>query len=555
MLTLLKIQNLALVDDLTWEVGEGLVGVTGETGTGKSMIVGALKLILGERADRTLIRTGAEKCTVEAAFTLPHPDEVGEFLEKKGFDALEGSEIILKRSFSTNGTNRQLINCSPATLAVVRELGRLLVDLHGPHDHQLLASSDRQLSMLDAFARSEKLLTQYRKAYASWKSVRADLDEFRNAERASEQEVDLLKFQVSEIEAAKLRPEDEADLERDHRLAANSGRIRESCGQILKLLSTGENAVISGLAKAQKAIAELQGLDPKTIDTTQGFDAARIEIEELAQSVDSYVESMDFDAEAISGLEARIDQVETLKRKYGNTVEDILAHGEQARTKLLRSEGSNEELARLESGAAKALSELEAFAKDLSSVRRKAAPKVAKAVAEHLSDLGFIRSKFEVRLSAEDEPGPKGMESIDFQFSPNPGEPPKPFRIIASSGEMSRVMLAVKSALADQDSIPLMVFDEIDANVGGEIAHAVGAKMASLGTRHQVVAITHLPQVAAVAHCHYVVCKVVEDEKTRSLLREVEGHERVEEVARMLGGGGKPELALAVNLLAQRAPQ
>ena len=552
MLTLLKIQNLALVDNLSWEIGEGLVGVTGETGAGKSIIVGGLKLILGERADRTLIRTGAESCTVEAVFSLKDTKEVGEFLEAKGFEPLENSEIILKRSISTNGANRQFINCSPATLTVLRDLGKLLVDLHGPHDHQSLLSSDRQLSMLDAFARAEKHLAAYRRSYATWRKARNDLDEFRNAERIGEQELDLLRFQVSEIESAQLRPEDEGNLEREYRLATNSGKIRESCSQILKLLSTGDSSVIGQLAEAQKLITELERLDPEAIDTTQGFDAARIELEELARGVESYLDAAEFDAEAVSELERRVDQLETLKRKYGNTVEEILVHGEQAKAKLLRSEGSSEELARLEAEAANARKELDGAAKSLSAVRRKAAPKVAKGISEHLADLGFLRSKFDVRLSLESEPGPRGMENIEFLFSPNPGEPSKPLRIIASSGEMSRVMLAVKSALADQDSIPLMVFDEIDANVGGEIAHAVGAKMASLGSRHQVVAITHLPQVAAVAHCHYVVCKVVEGKKTRSLLREVEGHERIEEVARMLGGGGKPEMALAGNLLAGR---
>ncbi len=555
MLTLLKIQNLALVDNLTWEIGEGLVGVTGETGAGKSMIVGALKLILGERADRSLIRRDAETCTIEAAFSLAQAEEAGRFLETKGFDPLESSEIILKRSFSVNGANRQYVNCSPATLTVLRDLGKLLVDLHGPHDHQSLLSSDRQLAMLDAYARAEEQLAAYRSAYSKWKEARSDLEDFRNAGRASEQELDLLRFQVNEIESARLQPDDEVNLEREYRLAMNAARIRECCGKIVSLLSTGDEAVLGRLAEAHKAIVELERLDPEANDTIQGFDTARIELEELVRGVESYIEAAELDSAAVSELERRVDQLESLKRKYGNTVEEILAHGERAQARLLRSEGCGEELGRLEAEATAARSALDSAARDLSAVRGKAAPKVAKAIAEHLGDLGFLRSKFEVRLCPEPDPGPRGKESVDFLFAPNPGEPPKPLRIIASSGEMSRVMLAVKSALAEQDSIPLMVFDEIDANVGGEIAHAVGAKMASLGTRHQVVAITHLPQVAAVAHCHYVVCKVVEGGKTRSLLREVEGHERVKEVARMLGGGGKPELALAGNLLAGRAPK
>lgn len=553
MLTVLKIRNLALVDDLTWELGDGLVGVTGETGAGKSMIVGALKLILGERADRNLIRTGAKECAVEAAFQLPNTTEVNAFLEERGFDSIEDDELVVKRVFSVSGTNKQFINCSPATLSVLKELGNMLVDLHGPHDHQSLLSCDRQLSMLDAYARAEPAANRYRETYCRWRKASEELDDLRNAERAGEQELDLLRFQVNEIEAASLKPGDDVELERQYRMASNSSRLREACGQVVERLSTGNGAVLGKLEEVQRVLHELERLDPKVIELTQGFASAQVEIEELASGMERYGDELEFDPAAVADLERRVDQLETLKRKYGNSVEEIIAFGEDAARKLRKTESRGEELERLEAEVASAREELDKAGRKLGDARRRAAPKLSKEIGANLGDLGFRRSKFDVQLTAAEQPGPRGMEAVDFLFAPNPGEPPKPLRITASSGEMSRVMLAVKSALAEQDSIPLMVFDEIDANVGGEIAHSVGAKMASLGKRHQVVSITHLPQVAAVAHCHYVVRKEFEGEKTRSLLRKVEGKHRVAEIARMLGGGGEPELALAGNLLAGRA--
>jgi DNA repair protein RecN (Recombination protein N) len=552
MLTLLKIQNLALVDELAWEIGDGLVGVTGETGAGKSVIVGGVKLILGERADRNLIRTGASSCIVEATFRLGNEDEVNAFLEDHGFEPCEDHELLLKRVFSATGNNKQFINCSPATLGVLKELGNMLVDLHGPHDHQSLLSCERQLSLLDAHAGAETVLSAYRQAYRKWKAAVEELDELRNSERANEQEIDLLRFQVNEIESAQLQPGEEESLEQRYRLSFNSSRLLESSGEILEHLSGGNGGggVMARLTEVQRAIRDLETMDSGVSKITQGFASAQLEIEELERGLRDYASGLETDPAELVRLERRVDQLETLKRKYGNSVEEIHAFGETAAAKLKSIESRGDELERLEAGLANARAGLEKSAAKLTQIRRRAAPKLAREISVHLGDLGFERSAFEVSLTAEASPTIHGMESVEFLFSPNPGEPSKPLRIIASSGEMSRVMLAVKSALAEQDAIPLMIFDEIDANVGGEIAHSVGRKMASLGERHQVVSITHLPQVAAVADYHYVVQKEIEGEKTRSLLRKVEGESRIAEIARMLGGGGEPELALAGNLLA-----
>lgn len=546
MLAVLKIKNLALVDDLTWELGPGLVGVTGQTGAGKSMIVGALKLILGERANHDLIRTGESSCSVEAVFELgSNLPQVNHLLEESGLEPCDGNTLVVKRVFGGGSGNKQFVNCSPCTLAVLKSLGDLLVDLHGPHEHQSLLSQERQLAMLDAYAQAGRERAAYANAWRDWQRARDARDEFRGLRQATDAEIELLRYQVEEIEDADLDPAQEADLEQRYRLVSNGARLVELAGQASRDLATaGEH-----LAEAHHAIRDLEKLDPSLEKLTAGFEGARVEIEEIERGLAEYVGDLEFDPAEVAEMERRIDQIESLKRKYGQSLADVIAYGIQARDRLRRIDQREEELERLEAAAKVARASLDSAAAALSKKRRSGAPKLAKEIGGQLEDLGFKQSHFDVPLTAANEPHARGFETVDFQFAPNPGEPPKPLRVVASSGEMSRVMLAVKSALADQDQVPLMVFDEIDANVGGEIAHAVGRKMASLGERHQVVAITHMPQVAALAHHHYVVCKEFAGDSTRSTLRHVDETERVAELARMLGGVGKETLALAARML------
>jgi DNA repair protein RecN (Recombination protein N) len=546
MLAVLKIKNLALVDDLTWELGPGLVGVTGQTGAGKSMIVGALKLILGERANHDLIRTGESSCSVEAVFELgSNLPQVNHLLEESGLEPCDGNTLVVKRVFGGGSGNKQFVNCSPCTLAVLKALGDLLVDLHGPHEHQSLLSQDRQLAMLDAYAQAGKERAGYATAWRAWQKASEELEEFRSLRQATDAEIELLRYQVEEIENADLDPAQEADLEQRYRLVSNGARLVELAGEASRDLTTaGEH-----LSEAHRAIRELEKLDPTLEKLTTGFEGARVEIEEVERGLTEYLGDLEFDPSEVAEMERRIDQIESLKRKYGQSLADVIAYGVQARDRLRRIDQREEELERLEAAAKSARSALDSAGVALSKKRRSSAPKLAKEIGGQLEDLGFKQSHFDVPLTAATEPHARGFETVDFQFAPNPGEPPKPLRVVASSGEMSRVMLAVKSALADQDQVPLMVFDEIDANVGGEIAHAVGRKMASLGGRHQVVAITHMPQVAALAHHHYVVCKEFAGDSTRSTLRHVEENDRVAELARMLGGVGKETLALAERML------
>lgn len=552
MLASLRIQNLALVEDLRWSLGRGFVAVTGETGSGKSIILGALKLLLGERADKTLIRSGAESCTVEAVFELDDNDIariLNEELAAQGLEPCADATLILKRSFSLGGANRQWVNCSATTLAVLKNIGDALVDLHGPHDHQSLLAADKQLGLLDSYAGAEALREECETAFRALGVLVSEHENLSASEASLERELDLLRHQVREIEAANLLPnEDETLLARYH-LASNSRRLIELSTEISARLAEAEDAVLTRLGETQRLFRELEKLDAAMTPLAQCHANAVIELEEVARSLSRYAGELEIDPKQLLELEDRVSLFETLKRKYGATLAEVIAFGDAAAERLRKIESRGEELARLEKEIESTRKKLNEIGAKLSAKRSAAAPKLARDIQGQLRDLGFKKSEFSIRLDPLPKPMATGFESIEFLFAPNPGEPVKPLKAIASSGEISRVMLAVKSSLAAQDRIPLLVFDEIDANVGGEIAHAVGAKMRSLGFEHQVLCITHLPQVAAVADSQFVVSKEYANERTVSRLTEVTGKARAEEIARMLGGKTGSALAHAKTLL------
>jgi DNA repair protein RecN (Recombination protein N) len=552
MLSSLRIQNLALVEDLRWNLARGFTSVTGETGSGKSIIIGALKLLLGERTDKSLIRTGAESCSVEAVFQLDDVEKLNAQLAEQGLEPCADSELILKRVFSQAGTNRQFVNCSATTLAVLKTIGDSLVDLHGPHDHQSLLSSEKQLDLLDSFAGTAELRTEYHALFRELNTLVAEHGELSASESSLEREIDLLKHQTAEIEAANLQPGEEAPLLARYSLATNGRRLTELSTQILQRLAEADDSALARLAEIQRTFRELEKTDPSAAELAQSHAAAIEQLEEIANSLQRYSDRLDIDAEQLAQIEERVSLFESLKRKYGGTIDDVIAFGDNAAARLRKIESRGEELARLQKeieSKSKAL--LDAGAK-LGKKRSAAAPKLAKDVKSQLVDLGFKKSEFEIALAPLPKPAGSGLEGVEFLFAPNPGEPLKPLKAIASSGEISRVMLAVKTSLASQDTIPLLVFDEIDANVGGEIAHAVGAKMRSLGAEHQVLCITHLPQVAAVADAQFVVTKEVRGGRTISQLTGVDGKSRLDEIARMLGGKTESALAHAKTLLERK---
>lgn len=547
-LSLLRIKNLALVEDLEWHLAPGFTAITGETGAGKSIIIGALQLLLGERTDKSLVRTGADSCTVEAIFAGEDLQQLGTLLDKSGVET-NGGELIVKRSFSTAGANRQFINGSPTTLGVLKNIGDELVDLHGPHDHQSLLSPERQLALLDAYAHTADTLLEFSGTYRTLQTLRSEHAGLSTAESAREQEIDLLRHQIDEITAANLKPAEEQEISSRYRLASNSKRLLELAAGISRRLTETDDAILSQLAETQRLLRDLEKIDPDKSTLAESHAGCMVELAEISRALAQYAEQLDLDPAQLAALEERVTLFETLKRKYGGSIPEVIAFGERAAERLHKIEGRDVELERLGREIERARGELERMGHALHKARSKAAPKLAESIRGNLRDLGFRQSEFEVKVTALEEARPTGFDAVELLFSPNPGEPLKPLRLIASSGEISRLMLAIKSSLAAEDAISLLVFDEIDANVGGEIANAVGEKMRKLAAEHQVLCITHLPQVAAAATTQFVVTKEVVGGRTRSCLSEVRGKARQEEIARMLGGKTDSALKHAATLL------
>lgn len=548
-LSSVRIRNLALVDDLTWSPGAGFTVVTGETGSGKSIIVGALKLLVGERADKTLIRSGEESCTVEGIFEVDQPSDLNLQLAELGVEPCEDGQLIIKRVLTGAGANRQFINGSATTLSVLKNLGVGLVDLHGPHDHQSVLEPELQKSLLDSFAGASNALSLYSEVYRKKVTLERELVALHGDDSAFERECALLLHQATEIEAAGLKEGEEEELLSKYNVATQSRRIFELSSTALGQLVESEDAVLGSLAKVARTLREIERLDPSAASLSAAHVRAMTEMEELSVELQNYRDGLELDPEFLHRLEDRVNLIESLKRKYGGSVESVIAHGESAAERYQKLQSRSEERVRLQTELEGLQQGLEKSGKALRMLRDAAAAPLAKAIMGHLKDLGFKKAEFSIALDPLPQPSPSGLEAVEFLFSPNPGEPQKPLRAIASSGETSRVMLSVKSALAEQDTIPLLVFDEIDANVGGEIAHSVGVKMRALGATRQVVCISHLPQVASKADQQFVVSKDYSGGRTVSLLQRVTGSGREEEIARMLGGKSDSALELARTLL------
>jgi DNA repair protein RecN (Recombination protein N) len=543
----LRIRNLALVESLDWDLASGFTVVTGETGAGKSVILGALKLVLGERADKTLIRTGADQCSVEAAFDLDDVARINRFLEEQGIDSCEDGQLLAKRIYSISGTNRQFINGSQTTVAVLKQIGDGLVDLHGPHDHQSLLSAEHQLALVDAFAGNEKLLETYQDEYFSLNKLEKEREELLH--ETSDENLHLWRHQLRELQTAELKIGELRTLQSRHNTSTNARRLLEISGGILQRLSEAENSVLSQLADIARLLRELNRLDELTSDFSRTHEMATIELEELERNLIDYQTRVEIDPEALRTTEERLDLLQSLQRKHARDEEGLIALTQELALLVERFDRRDEMLVRIDAELQEAQKRLRIQGKELTGARSKAAAKLAQIIRLHLKDLGFKQADFEIQINARPEPGNIGFETIEFFFAPNPGEPGKPLRTIASSGEISRLMLAIKTALAQQDLVGLLVFDEIDANVGGEIAHSIGAKMRSLGVNRQVLAITHMPQVAAAATYHFFVSKEVNGGRTRTALTEIVGTRRVEELARMLGGKSKSAVEHAKQLL------
>jgi DNA repair protein RecN (Recombination protein N) len=542
MLTTLRIKNLALVADLTLELQPGYNVITGETGAGKSILIGALNLALGQRADRTLIRAGAESCTVEAAFDVNKLRvPLKSFLDENGLEPCEENQLVIKRTFTAAGTNKQFVNGSPTTLATLAALGEWLVDMHGPHEHQSLLHPAKQLAILDAFGKLETRREEFATQLRERTRVEAEKTALIVDEKTYAQQLDLLRFQVREIEGAKLQLGEDEQVDVEYQRASNAARLLELTQSALSLLSEDDSAVLTQAGALGRVLHDLQRVDSGAQSLVTAHELSVASLRELQGELSRYADAVELDPARLGELEERLNLLQSLKRKYGSTLDDVTAFGAEAKQKLQSLEQRDAELVRLNAVLQKFDCELQRLGQQLSAERKKLIPKLGKAVAKELGALGFAQSQFDVTLTLNPQPSTlnlSGLDTVEFQFAPNPGEPARPLRAIASSGEMARVMLALKTVLATEDEVPVLVFDEVDANVGGETANAVGEKMKQIARTHQVLCITHLAPVAAHADVHFVVTKQLREGRTISEIELLNKSARVEELARMLGGTG-----------------
>jgi DNA repair protein RecN (Recombination protein N) len=531
----LRIRNYAVIDDLRLELGPGLNALTGETGAGKSIIVGALSLLLGERASSEDVRAGEERATVEAAFDVEGRSDVEERCREAGIEVEDGW-LILRRQVQREGRNRAWVNGSPATAGTIWELGSALVELHGQHEHQRLIRREEQRLILDAFAGARELAAEVREIHGELREVRDRIREVERKAREARERADYLRFKASEIEDAELEPGEEEELRAESRRLENSEELMSLSGRLHEAVYAGEGSVVDRLGELGRDLRELVRLDPDAEELQELYESARAELEELGRRLSRYHDGVDHDPARLERIRSRLDEIFRLEQKYGETVEEVLAAGREAREELEALESSELRVRELESRAGELEEQLRERARELSEARREAADRLMEEIEPLLEELGMEGGRFRVALEPRDEPDARGAESVEFRVSLNPGFDPGPISRIASGGEMSRVMLALKTVLARVDDVPSLVFDEIDAGVGGQVAHQVAEKLEAVADDHQVFVITHLPQIAARAGTHFRVEKHAVEGRAATAVQGLEGEDRVSEVARMLGG-------------------
>ncbi len=529
-------RNLAVVEAAEVAFGPGLNVITGETGAGKSVLMGALHLLLGERADRSAIRTGAEEAAVAAVYELADASAVDAVLHEADLPTCEGGTLILRRSLQANGSGRVRVNDAPATAGLLRRLAPLLTDIHGPNDNLSLLDPAFQLRLLTAYAGAEAEAAACAARFAEARRLREALRELAGDPEARVAEADRLAYELEEIRAAAPTEADGEELTARHAEAANAEEILSVGNALLGQLTDGENPISEQLMALHRTLRDLARLLPEASEWGNELSGAQMQLQELSRAIAVRLSQIDADPEALVRLEERMALIQRLRRRYGPTLEDVLRHRDEAQARLDALNGAGGEILRLKAAIAEAEAALLAAGQTLHAKRAAAAPRLSAAITAELRELGFAQASFPIALEPC-APGPEGIDRAVFRFEPNPGEAARPLADIASSGEIARVMLAVKSILARHDAIPTLVFDEIDANIGGETGRRVGERLRRLAAHAQILCITHQPQAAVFGQTHFRVRKAVEEGRTVTRIERLSPADRATEVARMLGGG------------------
>jgi len=539
MLTELRITNLAVIEQVSLQFSEGFQVLTGETGAGKSILVDAVALLMGGRASTDHIRAGAEEAVLEAAWTIPTTGPVTDHVQQAGLLGPHETEVIIRRVLSRSGRNRIYLNGNLAPLSLVQSLAGLLIDIHGQHEQQSLLSLQAQLDALDAFAGLNEMRKTYAVQHDRWRMRQRELEEVRSLAAQRLEREELLRFQVRELEEAAVQPGEEEALSNERRRLAHASRLRELADAAYGGLYDSELSILGGLGSVTQQLRELSGVDSDTAELLSQTEGATVQLRELAHRLRDYRETLEQDPERLMQIEDRLDRLHRLKQKFGADADALATRCRELKRQLEELEGSQARTVELEALVAEELAALEASADQLSERRLRGAAKMEKRIKEELTALRMDHTRFEIQVHADREQiglGPTGRDRVEYLLSANPGEPLQPLSRVASGGELSRIMLAIKSVLAETDGVPVLIFDEVDAGVGGAVAAVMGQRLRTLGRYHQVLCLTHLPQIASQADTHFLVEKSVVKKRTVTCVRRLDPDGRREEIARMLAG-------------------
>lgn len=529
MLRELRIKNLAIIDDLRVRFEDGLNVLTGETGAGKSIIVDSLSLALGSRAQSDLIRSGEKEAVVQAYFELEGLNELPDI----GIDISDG--LILRRSISATGKSRAYINDTIVSLQSLTEIGKSLVDIHGQHEHQSLLSVDKHRLFLDSYGKLQEDRGKVELLYREVQALKKEEDDLKQKVKERSHRLDLLRFQINEIDAAFLKVGEKENLIEEKTILSNLSRLNELTDTAYSMIYGSENSCVERLSSIIAKVREMSSIDHSASDILNMLESALPAIEDAAISLRGYKDRYDFEPEKLAEIEERLELIKKLEKKYGEGIETVFRYRIEAEKELKGLEFTDERLDSIEAELKVKEDMLLSAALSLTGKRKKIAKKIEELVKNELRELAFSKADFEIDIKQE-AISPYGLDKVEFLFSANPGEPPKPLVKTASGGELSRVMLALKSILADFDSIPVLIFDEVDAGIGGKTAEGVGKKLKAISNKHQVLCTTHLPQIASMGDFHLKIEKGQRDGRVYVEVKELKDRERLDEIARMLSG-------------------
>lgn len=544
MLQSIHVKNLALIEESEVEFGDGFNIITGETGAGKSLLIGSVNLALGGKFEPSSLRKGADSGLVELVFYSK--DERVEKKMKEMDLPLEDGQIILTRKL-TSGKSSSRINGETVTLKQVQELAEELIDIHGQHEHQSLLKKSKHLEILDAYGedKTTPLLNQIKTVYEEWKEAKQELEENDKDRSGIEREKSLLEFECNEIEAAALTSGEDSLLENRYRIMSNSKKILEALSETYGCTSSDSDmGSAASVGQALRSLSSVVNYDDRLGNLEAQLSDIEALLNDFNRELSSYLSDYEFEDSEFAEVTERLDLLNELKRKYGRTIDDVLEYLNQSREKLLKYENFDAFIEGLKIKEKEAYSKLISLCDELGKIRKKLAAELAEKLKAALVNLNFLTVEFSIEVEKNDKPGLKGMDEVEFLISTNPGEALKPLGNVASGGELSRIMLAIKTVLARKDHIDTLIFDEIDSGISGRTAWKVSEQLGLLGKEHQVLCITHLPQIAAMSDVHFVIEKSASDDTTRTVIREIEGEESVSELARLLGSDEESEAAL-----------